>query len=482
MSEVGITAFGAHVPRLRLERKRIVEANAWLNAGLKAYVLGARSMCNWDEDALTMAVDAARDALSGVDRAALRAVHIASTSLPFADRQNAGIVAEALNLSESVSTLDIASSQRAGTSALSNALQVGQSLGGPILVVAAEQRRTRTGTVEELLYGDGAAALVVGKDGVIARLLASHSIAVDFVDHYRGQNHEFEYGWEERWVRDEGYLKIAPRAIRAALAEAKLGGEAIDRFILPCAVPKVPESVARATGIRAEAVADSLQADCGITGAAHPILQLVSALETAKAGERILVAGWGQGVDVLILEVTDAIKKLAPRRGVAGALERRRAETSYDKFMTFNGLSNKDFGKRAEVDRQTALTTLFRNRAMLTGFVGGKCDKCGTVQFPKSHYCVNPDCDALDSQAAHPMADTPGRVLTWTADSLTFSLDPPAYFGMVEFEGGGRVMLDFTDVDPDTLDIGVPVRMQFRVREVDHERGFKKYFWKAAQI
>lgn len=481
MSEVGITAFGAYVPRLRLERKRIVEANAWLNPALKAYARGARAMCNWDEDAVTLAVDAARDALTGVDRSKVRAVHVASTSLPFADRQNAGIVAEALNLPESISTLDIASSQRAGTSALSNALRVAKSVAGPILVVAAEQRKTRTGTVEELLYGDGAAALLIGTDDVIAKLLASHSIAVDFVDHYRGENHEFEYGWEERWVRDEGYLKIAPRAIRGALAEAKLTADAIDHFILPCALPKVPESVAQATGIRADAVVDSLQTDCGMTGVAHPILQLSSALEAAKPGDRILVAGWGQGVDVLILEVTNAVERLAPRRGVLGALARRRAETSYDKFMTFNGLSKKDFGKRAEVDRQTALTTLYRNRAMLTGFVGGKCEKCGTVQFPKSHYCVNPECDALDSQSPHPMADTRGHVLTWTADSLTFSPDPPAYFGMVEFEGGGRMMLDFTDVEPETLDIGALVRMQFRVREVDHERGFKKYFWKAAQ-
>jgi uncharacterized OB-fold protein len=79
------------------------------------------------------------------------------------------------------------------------------------------------------------------------------------------------------------------------------------------------------------------------------------------------------------------------------------------------------------------------------------------------------------------MADTPGRVLTFTADSLTFSPDPPAYFGMVEFEGGGRMMLDFTDVDPATLDIGAKMRMQFRVREIDPQRGFRKYFWKAAQ-
>ena len=43
-------------------------------------------------------------------------------------------------------------------------------------------------------------------------------------------------------------------------------------------------------------------------------------------------------------------------------------------------------------------------------------------------------------------------------------------------------MVDFTDVDKDTFDIGARVRMTFRVRDVDPDRGFKKYFWKAVQV
>lgn len=482
MSEVGITGFGAFIPRLRLERRQIAIANAWMNPGIQAYSQGARAVCSWDEDSVTLAVEAAREALAGVDRGTIRAVHVASTTLPFADRQNASLIAQALNLSESIRTLDVGSSQRAATSALINAIRQEGSRDGSTLLVATEHRRSRTGTVEEAIHGDGAAAVVLGAQGVIATLVGSHSLSTDFVDHYRGQHHEFDYGWEERWVRDEGYLKIVPRAIRQALLETKLGAGDIDRFILPCPLRGVPESVAREVGIRAAAVADPLQIDCGMTGTAHPILQLAHAFETARPGERILVVGFGQGADVLIFGVTPAIEALTSRHPVTKALARRRQETSYDKFITWNGLVNKDLGKRAEVDRQTALTTLYRNREMLTGFVGGRCRSCDTVQFPRSRYCVNPTCDALDTQDPHPMADTPGRVLTWTADSLTFSPDPPAYFGMVEFEGGGRLMVDFTDVEPDTLDIGAAVRMHFRVREVDSERGFKKYFWKAAQV
>ncbi|HEV3397019.1 MAG TPA: 3-hydroxy-3-methylglutaryl CoA synthase, partial [Xanthobacteraceae bacterium] len=60
----GILAFGAYIPRLRLARRAIAEANGWFNPALKSQAKGERAICNWDEDAVTMAVEAARDALA----------------------------------------------------------------------------------------------------------------------------------------------------------------------------------------------------------------------------------------------------------------------------------------------------------------------------------------------------------------------------------------------------------------------------------
>ena len=68
---------------------------------------------------------------------------------------------------------------------------------------------------------------------------------------------------------------------------------------------------------------------------------------------------------------------------------------------------------------------------------------------------------------------------SWTADNLTYSPDPPAHFGMVVFDEGGRLMADMTDVSPGEVEVGMPVRMVFRRRAVDDKRGFIKYFWKA---
>jgi len=477
---VGITAFGGYIPRLRLSRKAIVDANSWQNGALKAYAKAERSICNWDEDSLTMAVEAARDCLSDQDRSKIAAVYFASTTFPFDDRQNSGIAAEALNLGADINTLDISASQRAGTSGLIAALKTAAAGGGQVLYLAGEKRRTKAASQQELLYGDGAVALLLGdKDGV-AKFIGSHSAATDFVDHYRGHGAEFDYAWEERWIRDEGYNKIVPPVIAALLEKLKLKPADITHFCMPVTLRGVAAATAKKLGIAESAVRENLDGQCGDTGTAHALVMLVHALQDAKPGDKILVASFGQGCDAMLFEATPALAKLGPRVGIKGSLARRRPETNYNKYLSFNDLVTTDKGMRAETDKQTALTTLYRKKGMLTGLLGGRCSKCGTVQFPKSNICVNPNCNAMHTQEDHPFADMPGRVNSYTADQLTYSPDPPAHYGMVQFAEGGRMMVDFTDVDVGKVEVGMQMRMVFRIKEYDAQRGFTKYFWKAA--
>ena len=479
---VGLKAYGAYIPRLRLSRKAIADANAWFNPAIKGLARGERAICNWDEDSLTMGVEAARDCLTPARLEAgappaVAAVTFASTTLPFSDRQNAGILATALNFGESVVTMDFTASQRAGTSGLLNALR--GAAAGDTLFVAADKRRTQASGPQELQFGDAAAAFTVGSDGLIAEYLGGHQLSTDFIDHYRGGDSKYDYNWEERWIRDEGYFKIAPRAIAAALAETGLDGGDIDRFIMPALIRGVPQKVAALAGIEAGAVRDTLQAQLGEAGTAHPLVMLVDCLQDAGPGETIMAVGWGQGCDVLLFRTTDALAALSPRQGVKGYLARRREETNYNRYLSFNNLLDQDRGIRAELDAPTALSALYRNREMVLGFVGGKCRVCGTAQYPKTRACVSPNCGAFNSQDPHPFAEIPAKVQSWTADNLTYSPDPPAHFGMVVFDEGGRLMADMTDVSPGEVAVGMPVRMVFRRRAVDDKRGFIKYFWKA---
>ena len=480
---VGITAFGAYLPRMRLQKQVIADANAWFDPGLKGLAKGEKAICNWDEDTITMAVEAYQDCLGNAPGQAPAALLLASTTLPFADRQNSVVVAEALNLDTSdLRTMDITCSQRAATSGLLSALDIAAA-GKDAVLVASEHRKAKCASREEMLYGDGAAAIAVGSDNVIAELVASQSQAVDFIDHYRGEGQDFDYGWEERWVRDEGYMKIVPNAVNALLSKAGVSAGDIAHFVLPTEQGRVPPMVAKKLGIKAEAVADNLLQSVGITGAAHVMLLLAHRLEQAAPGDLVLVAGFGQGCDVLLFKVTDAIVgKQAAGKGVSGHLSNGRPETNYNKYQSFNNLIEKELGKRSEVNKQGYLSAMYRARGLTNSFLGGKCSACDTVQMPKHKYCVNPECGAFDTQVDHPMAGAMGTIATWTADTLTFDYNPPAYFGMVTFEGGGRIMMDMSEVDAETFDTGSKVSMHFRLKQIDDQAGFRKYFWKAIQV
>lgn len=476
----GIAAFGAYIPRLRLPRAAIGAAMGWVNPGLRSG-RGERSACNWDEDSLTLAVEAARDALPRAEaRAGIGSVTLASTTLPFADRSNAGVLAAALGLGEGVRAQDAGGSQRAGTAALASALETCRTSGAaPALVVAADRRLAKPGSDQEAAYGHGAAALVVTPDDGLAALVGAHHLTADFVDHYRASGAAFDYALEERWAREAGWFELVPRALRGLLAATGVPAASLAHVVLP-APPATAKRVAALAGLPEAALVDTLSDRCGDTGCGHPLLMLAAVLERAAPGERVLVVGFGQGVDALLFQITDAARGFRPARGVEGCLADRREETSYTRFLSHCGLLEADFGMRAERDNRTAMSVLWRKREVITGFTGGRCRACGTVQFPLSRVCVNPDCRRTDTQEPHRLADGAGRVKTFTEDWLAYCPRPPLVYGNVAFEDGGNAFMEFTDFEPGEARVGRPVRFAFRLKDVDRTRGFRRYFWKAA--
>jgi len=480
MADIGILSFGAYVPRKRLQRASIHAASAWFAPGLKGLAKGERAIADWDEDSITMAVEAARDALTGFERAHIGSVSLASTTLPFADRLNAGIVKEALNLSDNVAAFDMTGSQRAGVSSLRDALEAAAGRSAPHLCLASDMRIACPASEQELTGGDAAAGLLVGQgDGIMARFLGAHSLTVDFVDHYRTPDMDYDYVYESRWIREEGHLALIGKAIGEGLAALGVEPSAIDHLLVPVSAKGVAASLARKAGIAPEAVADTLQAGLGEAGTAHGLVMLVAALEKAGPGEKILLAGFGQGVDLILLEATDAISRMPARRGVSGSLAQGAGDENYMRWLAHRGRIDLDRGMRAEQDQKQPSTTLWRNRRAVLGLVGGRCTVTGTVQFPRSDISVNPNSRTAGTQEDYPLAEVPARVISVTADSLTYSPSPPAWYGMVDFDGGGRLTVEFADV-AEKIEVGDAVRMVFRIKAFDETRGFVKYFWKAA--
>ncbi|QQV77674.1 hypothetical protein H5J25_02410 [Sphingomonas aliaeris] len=476
MSEFGITAFGAYVPRLRIDRAIIADAHKWAVPGLKGQAKGSRAFASWDEDAITMAVEAARDALGDGGASRITAVRLASTNLPYADLQNAAIVAGALDVPPNAATSDSTGSQRAGTSALLQALQGG----GTSLVIGSDNPSAKPASTQELSFGAGAAAFLVGSDRIVARLIGAASVTSVFVDHFRAAHAESDYNWEERWVRDEGYGKIVPAGVKAALADAQLSIGDIQHFVMPSYLRGSADAVAKKLRFEGE-VANALDAGIGYAGAAQALLMLAATLEKAQPGDRILLVGFGQGVDVLVFQVTDAIAQAKPARGVAGSIAEGVATDSYLRMLSFDGGLDMEWGMRSEKSGKTALTEQFRSAGQLESFNAGQCGACATVQFPQLQYCVKCHAPSAGFEQIS-LRDASAKVLTSTADWLSYHPAPPLYVGFVQFDNGARMLMEMVDIGRDGIAAGQPLRMVYRIKEKDRQRGYNRYFWKSTPL
>lgn len=476
MSDTGIISIAGYLPRRRLSRKAIVAANQWANPALASLGSGHRTICAHDEDSLTMAVEASRACLARATGFAPGLVQFASTTPPFADRAGSVLLTEALTLSPDIRCADAGGYLGCGAGALIDALDGGR----PALTVASDKRAARIASAQELSFGHAAAAVATGTGDLIARFVAAHCLSIDFVDHYRSTGARTDYVLEERWVRDEGHMKIVPQAIAALLDKA---GWAIGdvRHVAIAGVSRATlRLIARTCGIDEDRLVDPLDAECGNTGAAHALLMLCHALETAGPGEKILLLNVAQGAQGLLFETTEAIAERRAEGTVRAQLDAGLEDDNYLRFLSFGEQIEVDWGIRAERDNRTALSAFHRHRRTITGFVGGLCTACGTRQFPKGPCCVNPDCRSFDTLVDEPFQHKVGRVRSFTEDWLAISANPPLMYGNVGFDDGGVVMMEFTDFEPGRLGVATPVRSVFRIKDRDPKRLFHRYFWKAA--
>jgi hydroxymethylglutaryl-CoA synthase len=193
------------------------------------------------------------------------------------------------------------------------------------------------------------------------------------------------------------------------------------------------------------------------------------------------MVGFGQGVDAVVVRTLPGVKERR-MHPLADSLARGVEEPNYLRYLSHGGLVEVDFGMRSERDNRTAQTVAYRKRRAVTAFIGGRCSACGTVQFPRSRVCVNPDCRAADTQAEHRLADSTGRLKSFTEDWQAYSARPPLIYGNVEFAEGGNLFMEITDAQPGQLAAGSQVRFVFRIKDRDCLRGYRRYFWKAAPL
>jgi uncharacterized OB-fold protein len=225
----------------------------------------------------------------------------------------------------------------------------------------------------------------------------------------------------------------------------------------------------------ASQVADPLFGKLGNAGAAFTPLLLASALEGAKAGQRLLVVAYGDGADATLWQTTPLVERLEGQRGVSWHLARRAELPSYDMYLRFRQLLATEHDRRAGAG--LSATKHFRERDVEMSLHGQKCRRCGTVQHPRQRVCYQ--CFAKDDFDALRLSDRIGTVKSFTFDMFAGSPNPPLVAGIVDVEGA-RLYIQMTDVDPKEVKLGMPVELTFR--KIHEAGGTPNYYWKSTPV
>ncbi len=467
---VGVTSYGAYIPYRRLPLAAI-QGGKTDGAGPE------KAVANWDEDCLTMAVAAAIDCLRDIDRATVDAVLFASTSYAFKEKQGAAIVAKALDLRRDVATADLGDSLRAGTNALcaaADSIRAGSAK--RVLVVAGEARLAAPRSALEPSIGDAGAAFLLGDADVAAGISASHRITDEMIDVWRTEGDPFVHAWEDRFIVDHGYRRNVREVVKGLLEKANLTPKDFAKVVVYGPDARSAAGVVKELGFDPKTqLQDPLFGKVGNAGAAFVPLLLAGALEGAKAGDRLLVVGYGDGADAFVFDVTPEIERLRDRRGVSWHLKRRTELASYDKYLRFRQMLATEHDRRAGAG--LSATIHFRERDMDVSLLGLKCRKCGTVQYPFQRVCFG--CYAKDEFEKVRLSDKIGKLLCFTFDNFAGSPDPPLIATITEVEGA-RLYIQMTDANPKEVKLDLPVELTFR--KIHEAGGTPNYYWKCTPV
>ncbi len=204
---------------------------------------------------------------------------------------------------------------------------------------------------------------------------------------------------------------------------------------------------------------------------------LAGVLERAAPSQKIAVLSIADGADAVVLETTEHLGGVTPRRLLADQIAGGSPLDSYETFLTWRGYLDREPPRRPDPVAPAAPPSL-RSEDWKFGFSGSACDACGEIHLPPARVCAS--CGVVDRMEAVRVADRAATVVTFTVDRLAYTPSPPLVAAVLDFDGGGRFRCALTDVDAASVKIGDRVEMTFR--RVDTAHGVHNYFWKARPL
>lgn len=434
-----------------------------------------------------MATEAGLDCLQKMDPKEIDGVFFASTTSPFKEKNVSSIIASALDMRKDIATTDFTSSTKAGTEALKaavDAIKAGSAK--KILVAAGECTVASPSSDLEQIYGDAAAAVLVGEDGGIGRISDFYSITEPIPGIWKRSVDTLPHRFEAKLDMRYGFIKNTVETIQALLKRHDLTIKDISKLAFNAPDPRGYLDVVNTIGADFSQLPDPFMfaASVGMSGAAHPLLTLVASLEAAEPGERILCAGYGDGCDAFYVETTDKVKEMrGTRKSTSVYLNSKRMLPTYEKYLDFKKLREK---AQPEYPR-ASVVSYWRGEKSILRFYGMKCKKCGVISYPISKCCV--ECGEKDSYDEVKLARR-GKIFTFTFDYLAgaggaygdYAALNPAIRGVVDLEDGCRVFLELTDCEPNVEEVKIDMPVELTFRLITEKSNYRFYGWRGRPV
>ena len=308
----GIVSYGVYIPRFRIRLDEI--ARVWgdaeeISEGLQVF---EKSVPDLDEDTVTFAVEAARNALqrARIDPKRIGAIYAGSESHPYAVKPTATIVGQAVCTSASFTAADLEFACKAGTAALQACLGlVSSNLIDLGLAIGADVSQGAPGDMLEYTAAAGGAAYVIGSQDVAAEIEGTYSFTTDTPDFWRREGMAYpEHGG--RFTGEPAYFKHVTGAARGLLERMGTAPDDYDYAVFHQPNGKFPVRVAKMLGFSKKQIEPGLIVPLiGNTYSASCLIGLAATLDIAKPGERIFVTSFGSGAgsDAFSIRVKDKI-------------------------------------------------------------------------------------------------------------------------------------------------------------------------------
>ncbi|MCX6694983.1 MAG: hydroxymethylglutaryl-CoA synthase [Candidatus Altiarchaeota archaeon] len=312
---VGIVGYGGYVPRYRIKVHEI--AKVWGDDGERfSSSLGVfeKSVPALDEDAATISVEAARNAMkhSGVDPEDIGAIYVGSESHPYAVKPTATIVAAAIGATPNLTAADLEFACKAGTAGIQICMGlVGSGIVKYGMAIGADTSQGKPGDALEYTASAGGAAYVIGKDNLVAEILHTCSFTTDTPDFWRREGQDFpQHGF--RFTGEPAYFKHVTSSTKMILEKSGMKPSDFKYVVFHQPNGKFPREAGKMLGFTKEQLALGLLTPViGNTYSGSSPLGLARVLDEAVAGDMILVTSYGSGAgsDSFIIKVTKENEK-----------------------------------------------------------------------------------------------------------------------------------------------------------------------------